>query len=118
MKNPASDPQSEPNTPKKTNEEKQFPGYPLYPADEDIYTHNKKADGLNIDEADDSAPGMKPWERNEKDFNEDPTGEDLDIPGSELDDDMEEIGSEDEENNYYSLGGDDHNDLEEDGGDE
>jgi len=24
------------------------------------------------------------------------------------------IGSEDEENNYYSLGGDDHNDLDED----
>jgi hypothetical protein len=41
-------------------------------------------------------------------------GSDLDIPGSELDDDQEDIGSEDEENNYYSLGGDDHNDLDED----
>lgn len=30
------------------------------------------------------------------------TGEDLDIPGSELDDDAEEIGEEDEENNGYS----------------
>ena len=38
---------------------------------------------------------------------------DLDIPGSELDDQQEDIGSEDEENNYYSLGGDDHIDLEE-----
>jgi hypothetical protein len=38
----------------------------------------------------------------------------LDIPGSELDDEMEKIGEEDEENNYYSLGGDDHDDLEED----
>jgi hypothetical protein len=36
------------------------------------------------------------------------TGEDLDVPGAELDDDMEELGSEDEENNYYSLGGDNH----------
>jgi hypothetical protein len=33
------------------------------------------------------------------------------IPGSELDDKQEEIGSEDEENNYYSIGGDNHNDL-------
>ena len=40
--------------------------------------------------------------------------EDLDIPGAELDDANEEIGEEDEENNYYSLGGDNHEDLEED----
>jgi hypothetical protein len=31
-----------------------------------------------------------------------------------LDDAMEDIGEEDEENNYYSLGGDNHEDLEED----
>lgn len=42
------------------------------------------------------------------------TGEDLDVPGSELDDNDENIGEEDEENNYYSLGGDNHNELEED----
>jgi hypothetical protein len=48
---------------------------------------------------------------------DDESGEnDLDIPGSELDDIQEDIGSEDEENNYYSLGGDDHIDLEEDQG--
>jgi hypothetical protein len=41
------------------------------------------------------------------------TGDDLDVPGAELDDESESIGSEDEENNSYSLGGDDHNDLEE-----
>jgi hypothetical protein len=41
-------------------------------------------------------------------------GQDLDIPGSELDDADEKIGGEDEENNYYSLGGDNHDDLEED----
>lgn len=34
------------------------------------------------------------------------SGEDLDIPGSELDDDNEERGAEDEENNPYSVGGD------------
>lgn len=41
------------------------------------------------------------------------SGEDLDVPGSELDDDREALGSEDEENNRYSLGGDNHEDLEE-----
>lgn len=39
--------------------------------------------------------------------------EDLDIPGAELDDENEVIGEEDEENNYYSLGGDNHENLEE-----
>ena len=35
-------------------------------------------------------------------------GDDLDVPGAELDDDQESRGSEDEENNPYSLGGDNH----------
>lgn len=35
-------------------------------------------------------------------------GEDLDVPGAELDDAQEKRGAEDEENNYYSLGGDRH----------
>jgi hypothetical protein len=39
---------------------------------------------------------------------------DLDIPGSELDDANENIGEEDEENNYYSLGSDRHEGQEED----
>jgi hypothetical protein len=38
----------------------------------------------------------------------------LDIPGDDLDDEDEAIGEEDEENNYYSLGGDNHDNLEED----
>jgi hypothetical protein len=42
------------------------------------------------------------------------TGDDLDVPGAEDDDANEEIGEEDEENNYYSLGGDAHDNLEED----
>jgi hypothetical protein len=42
------------------------------------------------------------------------SGEDLDVPGREADDDQEAIGSEDEENNLWSLGGDRHEDLEED----
>lgn len=35
------------------------------------------------------------------------SGDDLDVPGSEEDDANEAIGEEDEENNSYSLGGDD-----------
>ena len=38
---------------------------------------------------------------------------DLDVPGEELDDRNEELGEEDEENNYYSLGGDNKEPLEE-----
>lgn len=41
---------------------------------------------------------------------------DLDVPGAELDDQNEELGEEDEENNYYSLGGERHEGLEEDQG--
>jgi hypothetical protein len=40
----------------------------------------------------------------------DMAGADLDVPGTELDDANESIGSEDEENNPYSLGGDAHED--------
>ena len=39
---------------------------------------------------------------NEESSADDISGEDLDIPGSEDDDEMEEIGEEDEENNGYS----------------
>jgi hypothetical protein len=40
----------------------------------------------------------------------DMAAQDLDVPGAELDDPSESIGSEDEENNPYSLGGDAHED--------
>lgn len=49
-----------------------------------------------------------------KELGDDMMGLDLDVPGADLDDGDEEIGSEDEENNYYSIGGDKHRDLEED----
>jgi hypothetical protein len=88
-----------------------------YPESEDIYNKLHKESDINPEDISKMKETLKiqPIEkRNEKDFNDDKTGEDLDIPGSELDDDQEAIGSEDEENDYYSLGGDDHNDLEED----
>jgi hypothetical protein len=42
---------------------------------------------------------------NEESFDEDVSGDDLDIPGADEDDDNEAIGEEDEENNIWSLEG-------------
>ena len=94
-------------------------GYPLYPDSEDIYSkyhEEKEINPEDITRIKESVEKAKPGTANEKDFNDDESGSDLDVPGSELDDEQEIIGSEDEENNYYSLGGDDHNDLDEDMG--
>jgi hypothetical protein len=103
--------------PRKNMEKSTFPGYPLYPPTEDIYNHAKKEMGLNPeDPSKRKTPNADRGSMNEKDFQDDKSGDDLDVPGSELDDQQESVGSEDEENNYYSLGGDNHNDLEEDKG--
>ena len=46
---------------------------------------------------------MSNWETaNEKNFDDEKSGDDLDAPGIERDDEQEDIGSEDEENNFYS----------------
>jgi hypothetical protein len=84
---------------------KKFPQSVNYPSNEDIYNRDKKE---NVD------PNDRSKSKGEDDELPD---NDLDVPGAELDDADEKIGEEDEENNYYSLGGDDHNDLEEDKGD-
>jgi hypothetical protein len=148
----------------KAGEEKEFPGYPKYPATEDIMNQGKRLEGNLDDEVltgqtvnmklskggaetidDEVIEGvedeLKPTAKNESDVTAedlealgpedlsmdmgddeqlkhrtrpvDFSGQDLDVPGSELDDEKEEIGSEDEENNSYSLGGDNHEDLEE-----
>jgi hypothetical protein len=90
-----------------------FPDYPNYPSDEDIYIKFREEKEINPEYPLKIKESFeKSGKRNEKDFDEDMTGDDLDVPGSELDDELEEIGSEDEENNYYSLGGDDHDDPE------
>ena len=90
---------------------------PSYPANEDIYNQSKKEIDINPEDISKiKQPNEKAGTNNEKDFNDDESGSDLDVPGSELDDEDEKIGSEDEENNYYSLGGDDHDDLEDDKG--
>lgn len=102
---------------KSNKEATNLPGYPKYPAKDDIYNQDKEETALNPEDiTKKKAPNEVPGTRNEKDFSEDMSGDDLDVPGSELDDQQESVGSEDEENNYYSIGGDKHNDLDEDNG--
>lgn len=89
-------------------------GYPLYPSSEDIYNRNKKVENTEGGQVKKTYDAHGVEAKNEKGFEDDVSGGDLDIPGSELDDVQEETGNEDEENNYYSIGGDRHDDLEED----
>jgi hypothetical protein len=150
-------------TVKPKTDEKEFPGYPKYPASEDMMNQGKRLEGNLDDEVltgksvdmklskggsafdDEVVEGvedeLKPIAKNESDVTAedlealgpedlsmdmgddeqlkhrdrpvDFSAQDLDIPGSELDDEKENLGSEDEENNSYSLGGDNHEDLEE-----
>lgn len=79
-------------------------GYPSSPKGEDIYDKDQRA--INIRKSEEG-------ELKESELNDDLMGDYLDVPGSDLDDNDEEIGNEDEENNYYSIGGDEHNDLDE-----
>ncbi len=85
------------------DEEKKFP-LPVYEDKDDIYNREKEVPLKDEDNT---------GEIRSVDNNKGPV-DDLDIPGAELDDSDEIIGEEDEENNYYSLGGDRHEDLEED----
>ena len=132
-----------------TNEKnkEEFPGYPHYPAKEDIM-NSKENERVNVDMENLSRskkPGVTPEikeeatmetitteteERSEADVTPEEIamldstagedaqllGDELDVPGAEEDDENEKIGEEDEENNYYSIGGDAHENLEEDKG--
>jgi hypothetical protein len=71
-----------------------YPQNVEYPSSQDIYNKDEKENYSLEDESEE-------MEKN------------LDVPGAELDNEDEFIGEEDEENNYYSLGGDNHEDLEE-----
>ncbi|MGI8952378.1 MAG: hypothetical protein ACR2FN_12445 [Chitinophagaceae bacterium] len=88
-----------------------------------LETIDKQMQGEDVDESesDASASAFSATEETVADLDEKDlanelkrTGDDLDVPGEELDDANEEIGEEDEENNYYSLGGDENENLEED----
>ncbi|MBK6967235.1 MAG: hypothetical protein IPH20_25900 [Bacteroidales bacterium] len=94
-------------------------GYPQYPVGDDIY--NKFYEITDLDPEDLSREIDSNQANDSESFildnsMEKNAGSNLDVPGSELDDELEDIGSEDEENNYYSIGGDNHNNLDENQG--
>jgi len=135
----------------KASGDEEFPGYPKYPAQEDIVNRAERVsmdtEGAPIENAESLDTDVKPIKivkgkkKSESDVTKDDlialkgeennfegddevledrvypldfTGKDLDVPGTELDDAAEATGNEDEENNIYSLGGENHEDLEED----
>ncbi|PZF74329.1 hypothetical protein DN068_04335 [Taibaiella soli] len=65
------------------------------------YGDDKNLIDASLDDEDDDGDPL-----NEEGFGDELSGVDMDVPGSEADDADELIGEEDEENNYYSLGGD------------
>jgi hypothetical protein len=87
----------------KSSKKKKIWGDPEYSANEDIYNRDEKK-SFNDNELPKEQDGEDPVSLDEG----------LDVPGADLDDKDENLGEEDEENNYYSLGGDEHNDLDED----
>lgn len=97
-------------------EKNSLPGYPAYPENEDIYRKFLEEEEINPEDTSEIKDPNSTNTIRKNDLDEEQSEKDLDIPGSELDDHQEDIGSEDEENNYYSLGGDNHTDLEEDNG--
>ena len=91
-------------------------GYPEYPQQDDIYNQAKEEKDIDLDDLSKIKSPNDKWEIDpdeELEIDGDLLGDDLDVPGAELDDDQEDTGNEDEENNYYSIGGDRHEDLEE-----
>jgi hypothetical protein len=107
------------NSDQETNNEESvnLPGYPLYPAYEDIYSQGILEREVNPDDLTTNQTANEASETlgQEEEIDIKTTDYELDIPGAELDDQQEDIGNEDEENNYYSLGGDNHIDLDEGG---
>lgn len=96
-----------------------FPDYPAYPPSEDIYSNYSKEEEVDIEQPYNVKTTIDRLRSSTQENTEDNlSGDSLDIPGAELDDYEEYIGSEDEENNYYSLGGDNHENLDENKGDD
>ena len=88
----------------------------VYPASDDIYNTFRKVDENNPEEVTTLKEGSETYTDeagNTENSKNDLIGSNLDVPGSELDDQQENAGNEDEENNYYSRGGDNHIELEE-----
>ena len=90
----------------------EYPGYEQYPSDEDIFRKNHLASEIDPEalSGDRTYPkrGVAPGSGIPASY----TDINLDIPGVESDDELESIGSEDEENNYYSIVDDNFDELE------
>jgi hypothetical protein len=88
----------------KGRQDEDLPGYPEYSKEEDIFISGKEEGEIDPENL-----HTKKRSSYNDDLDEDEAANNLDIPGTELDDDLEDVGTEDEENNFYSLS-DDHND--------
>lgn len=100
----------------KKEDKNKLPDSLSYPPEEDIYRKFHKESEIDPEDISKKKAPVEinnGSELNQKEFDEDMSGGDLDIPGSDLDDDFEDIGNEDEENNHYSIGGDNHSNLDE-----
>lgn len=100
---------------KKATHVENLEGYPHYPEEEDVYEklkEEKDIDPNDINKTKQPITDNKFRQENVDDVveSEELVPDDLDVPGAELDDEDEKIGNEDEENNYYSLGGSRHDD--------
>ena len=74
-----------------------------YPANEDIYAQDKPITNSDVEKI--STNDQLNTQENLTDKNTSKhkqLGDNLDVPGAKLDNAQENIGSEDEENNYYS----------------
>ncbi len=106
-------------TTNKKADENKIPDSLNYPPSEDIYNQGQKESDIDPEDTSKNKTfdnSDYPSKNNEKSFEEDVSGSDLDIPGSQFDNWQVDINAEDEENEYYSIGGDNHKDLEEDNG--
>ena len=93
-----------------------LPHYLLYPPEEDIYSKfriESDIDPEDISKKKIPVEMSKISELNQKEFDEDMSEGDLDIPRLKYDDDYLSNGDEGQENSHYSIGGEDHNNLEE-----
>ncbi len=79
----------------------------LQRADEDMPTE----DDIRLRRSELDATDTEGDPLNEASLADDVTGGDLDIAGADSDDPMEDIGEEDEENNLYSLGSDNNDNI-------
>lgn len=99
----------------KTDDE--LPGYPIYPPSEDIYNTNIEDKSIDLEDLS-KIKNTEDTDRinygNYKNLDNKELGDDLDVPGSELDDEQEKIGNEDEENNYYSISDEEQEELTDD----